>query len=150
MVIRSVAAQEVPRELLLLADPSDEMVDSYLNRGQCFGAELSGQIVGEMVFIETRPKTLELVNLAVDEAWQARGIGRALIAHGIEYARSRGVECVELGTGNSSIRQLAFYQQCGFRIVGVDGDFFTRHYPQPIWERGILCRDMVRMALYLG
>lgn len=56
-----------------------------------------------------------------------------------------GFETVEIGTGNSSIDQLAFYQKCGFRIAAIDPDFFIRHYPEPIFENGIQCRDMIRL-----
>lgn len=72
-----------------------------------------------------------------------------LVRHAIETASSMGYKAIELGTGNSSVGQLALYQKCGFRIVGVDRDFFTIHYDEPIYENGIQCRDMVRLALSL-
>ena len=61
--------------LLLLADPSHEVVESYIHRGRCFIAELNGQIVGVYVLIDTRPLTVELVNIAVAEHKQGMGIG---------------------------------------------------------------------------
>ena len=64
----------------------------------------------------------------------------------METARRRGFRTIEVGTGNSGVGQLYLYQKCGFRIVGVDRDFFVRHYPQPIVENGLLCRDMIRLA----
>ena len=149
ITIRPAHSREVPRELLLLADPSDAMVDSYLHRGRCFVAEADERIVGEMILLDTRPYTMELVNLAVEEAWQNRGVGTALVQFAIAYARGQQVRTLELGTGNSGIAQMALYQKCGFRIVGVDLDFFTRNYVQPIYEDGIWCRDMVRMAIDL-
>lgn len=47
-----------------------------------------------------------------------------------------------VGTANSSIGNLAFYQKCGFRLCGIRRDFFLS-YPQPIWENGIRALDMV-------
>lgn len=44
----------------------------------------------------------------------------------------------------------ALYQKCGFRIVGIDRDFFTDHYPEPIYENGIWCRDMIRLSIHLS
>ncbi|MNO06893.1 putative N-acetyltransferase YvbK [compost metagenome] len=67
----------------------------------------------------------------------------------IEMARAENVKTIEIGTGNSGMLQLALYQKCGFRIVGVDPDFFVRHYEEPIFENGIPCRDMIRMRLDL-
>jgi ribosomal protein S18 acetylase RimI-like enzyme len=56
---------------------------------------------------------------------------------------------LEVGTGNSSIGQLALYQKCGFRITGIDYNYFIRHYDEPIFENGIPCRDMIRLAIDL-
>jgi GNAT superfamily N-acetyltransferase len=105
-------------------------VASYLGRGRCFVAEESpDEIVGEYVLIDTRPETVELVNVAVREDRQGRGIGKALVLHAVDEARRLGHRTIEVGTGNAGIAQLALYQRCGFRIVGVDIDFFTRRYP---------------------
>lgn len=150
LAIRPLADGEaVPWQLLLLADPSEAMVRSYLDRGRLFVAEEGGGVVGEYVLLATRPATAELVNVAVLESRQGRGIGKALVRHAVETARAAGYRTLELGTGNAGIGQLALYQRCGFRIVGVDLDFFTRHYPEPIEENGIPCRDMVRLSLEL-
>jgi len=64
----------------------------------------------------------------------------------IQVAKTKGYKTIEIGTGNSSLGQLALYQKCGFRIVGVDRDFFVRHYQDEIFENGIQCRDMVRLS----
>ncbi len=55
--------EEYPLFLLLLADPSQEIVESYIRRGQCFVAERTSLIVGVYVLIDTRPQTVELVNV---------------------------------------------------------------------------------------
>ncbi|WOZ39942.1 GNAT family N-acetyltransferase [Paenibacillus polymyxa] len=148
MNIRLLNSNEnYPLELLLLADPSRQLVEEYLKRGQCFVAEIDHQIVGVYVLLPTRPETIEVVNIAVSEVMQGKGIGRQLVTHAIETARIQGYKTLEIGTGNSSIGQLALYQKCGFRIVGVDLDFFVRHnYVEEIYENGIQCRDMIRMS----
>jgi hypothetical protein len=45
------------------------------------------------------------------------------------------------------VRQLAFYQRCGFRLDRVERDFFTvaKGYPADLAENGIPIRDMVWM-----
>ncbi|WP_206922938.1 GNAT family N-acetyltransferase [Alicyclobacillus suci] len=144
-----LSEEQFPMSLLMLADPSEKSVESYIHRGYCFVAESNSEIIGVYVLIDTRPQTVELVNVAVAEEEQGNGIGKRLVLHAIERANSMGYKTIELGTGNSSVGQLALYQKCGFRIVGVDRDFFTLHYDEPIYENGIQCRDMVRLALNL-
>lgn len=53
---------------------------------------------------------------------------------------------MEIGTGNSSIAPLILCQKCGFRITGIDRDFFIRHYSEEIFENGIQCKDMIRLS----
>jgi GNAT superfamily N-acetyltransferase len=139
----------IPYDLLLLADPSIEIINDYINRGDCYGAYVNNNIVGSFVIIRTRPLTLELVNVSVREAYQGKGIGKRLILSAIELAKKENANVLELGTGNSSINQLALYQKCGFRIVGVDRDFFRRHYKEKIIENGIECIDMIRLSMDL-
>ncbi|CAH1206961.1 MULTISPECIES: GNAT family N-acetyltransferase [Paenibacillus] len=141
--------EEKPYDLLLMADPSKAIVDEYLNRGVCFIAEYEGEMVGEFVLLKTRPETVEIVNIAVQEELQGQGVGRHMIKEAIKAARKMGGKTVEIGTGNSSLHQLKLYQRCGFRIVGVDRDFFIRHYDEEIIEDGIRCVDMIRLSMDL-
>ncbi|MCA1057745.1 GNAT family N-acetyltransferase [Rossellomorea aquimaris] len=138
--------EDLPMELLLLADPSEEIVKEYVARGECFVAELENTIVGVYVLLPTRPETVELVNVAVAEELHGKGIGKQLVMDAVKVARERGYTTIEVGTGNSGVGQLALYQKCGFRIVGVDLDFFTRHYAEDIFENGIQVRDMIRLT----
>ena len=133
-------------DLLLLADPSKEFVLEYMKRGECFVAEIEQQTVGIYVLLPTRPKTVELVNVAVAVKQQGRGIGKQLIVNAMKTAKAKGYKTIEIGTGNSSIGQLALYQKCGFRIIGVDLDYFVSHYSEGIFENGIQCKDMIRLA----
>lgn len=147
MEIRKLGKNEKPpMDLLLLADPSQEIVEEYLNRGDCFVAESEHCIVGVFVLLPTRPETIEVVNVAVTEELHGRGIGKQLVQHAIRTAQTKGYKTIEVGTGNAGIGQLALYQKCGFRIIGVDLDFFIKHYPGDIYENGIHCRDMIRMS----
>lgn len=138
--------EEPPMDLLLLADPSRKIVEEYVQRGECFVAENEDRIIGVYVLLPTRPETVELVNIAVIETEHGKGIGKQLIMNAIEIAKSKGYKTIEVGTGNSSIGQLALYQKCGFRITSIDIDFFIRHYPEEIFENGIQCRDMIRLS----
>ncbi|MDP3035181.1 MAG: GNAT family N-acetyltransferase [Methanobacteriaceae archaeon] len=137
-------------ELLLLGDSSKEMLNDYLGRSQIYLAKKSGNVVGIIVIMPTRPKTLEIVNIAVREEFQKKGIGKQLINYVISMAQKGETRIIEIGTGNCGINQIALYQKCGFRIVGVDSDFFIKHhYKEEIYENGIQCKDMIRMQMYL-
>ncbi|UOY93415.1 GNAT family N-acetyltransferase [Ectobacillus sp. JY-23] len=140
---------QVPMDLLLLADPSEAQIRTYLERGTLFIAVSVEQVVGAYILLETRPRTMEIMNIAVVDEHQGQGIGKQLLMHAIQMARRQGMYKLEIGTGNSSISQLALYQKSGFRMIGIEHNYFTRHYDEEIVENGIHCRDMIRLAIDL-
>lgn len=148
--IRKLSIEDdIPYGLLLEADPSIDSVNEYICRGDCYLAYYEDRVIGVYILINTRPHTIEIINISVDKRYQGRGIGKLLIYNAINVAKEYKAKVLEVGTGNSSISQLAFYQKCGFRIVGVEKDFFTKYYEEKIVENGIECRDMIRLNLDL-
>ncbi|WP_339182593.1 GNAT family N-acetyltransferase [Oceanobacillus sp. FSL W7-1293] len=150
MMIRTLDSGEaLPMNLLMLADPSERLIRDYTFRGVCYVLEKEEEVVGVYVLLPTRPDTVELVNVAVDEAYHGQGLGKQLVLHAIQTAKQQGYRTIEIGTGNSGVAQLALYQKCGFRMVSIDRDFFLRHYEKPIFENGIQVIDMVRLEMNL-
>ncbi|MDM5213946.1 GNAT family N-acetyltransferase [Peribacillus sp. NJ4] len=147
MEIRELLREESPpMHLLLLADPSRKLVEAYLGSGTCFVAEMDKRMIGVYVLLQKGPELIEIMNIAVDERHHGKGIGKQLIGHAISHAREQGYKTIEIGTGNSGIGQLALYQKCGFRITGIDHDFFNINYTEAIYENGIQCQDMIRLS----
>jgi len=141
--------EELPWDLLLDADPSRTRVESYLSSEFTRVAKLNDAVIGVYVLVRHDPTTFELMNIAVSEEYRRSGLGRRLLGHAIGLAESKGARIIDVGTGNSSFAALAFYQRAGFRIIGVEPDFFVDHYPEPIVENGIRCIDMIRLRLIL-
>lgn len=136
-------------QLLSMADPNKKLVDNYLQRGTCFDYRSADQIIGVLVLLPTRPDTLEIVNIAVSEAYQGQGIGEKLLRFALNYAKQHFYRTVEIGTGSTSFAQLYLYQKCGFRLTSIDRDFFVRHYKEEIIENKLILKDMVRLSLDL-
>lgn len=148
MKIRKLQLQETPPyTLLLLADPSRVLIEAYLQQGDCYVCEENDEIIGTYVIVKLNDETTEIKNVAVREDMQGRGIGKKLLLDALRTAKANGSSTVEIGTGNSSIGQLALYQKCGFRISGVVKDFFVNQYEERIFENGIQCRDMIRLEI---
>lgn len=141
--------EELPWELLLDADPSRARVESYLSNNLTRIAKRDDEVIGVYALKQLDAITYELMNIAVAEAYQGTGLGRRLLGHAIGLAESTGARVIDVGTGNSSFGALRFYQRAGFRIVGVEPDYFTNNYAEPIVEDGIRCVDMIRLRLAL-
>ena len=149
IVIERISKEIAPKSLLLLADPSERQINSYLQRGLIYAMKEEEKVIGVYVLLQTRPRAMEIMNIAVLEELQGQGIGRQLLQHAIITAKEYHMHTLEVGTGNSSVSQLALYQKCGFRIFSIDFDYFSKHYEEEIIENGIVCRDMIRLTMEL-
>jgi ribosomal protein S18 acetylase RimI-like enzyme len=141
--------EELPWRLLLDADPSRARIERYLSDALTRIAKRDDDVIGVYALQQRDGTTFELMNIAVAEAYQGTGLGRRLLGHAIGLAESQGARVIDVGTGNSSFDALRFYQRAGFRVVGVEPDFFTNNYAEPIVEDGIRCVDMIRLRLVL-
>ncbi|MDE5691733.1 MAG: GNAT family N-acetyltransferase [Alistipes sp.] len=149
METRILKTDTPPWELLLLGDESPDSVADYIDRGDCYVALADGRTVGVCMLIRTHPFTVEIVNLAVDPAFQGRGIGSDLIFHALRVARDEGFRRIEIATANVEAGPLALYRSFGFEPVEIDRDYFPKFYPCPIVEAGEVCRDLVRLRMEL-
>ena len=146
LLIHEVPIADAPIELLLLADPSEEKIRSYLPESLCFVARCEAVVVGACVVQARGAETHELMSIAVPPGRQKAGYGSALLRWVIDFYRRQGARQLEVGTGTFGY-QLAFYQRHGFRVTGIDHDFFVKNYPEPIFEDGIQLFDMLRLTL---
>ncbi|MCA0989063.1 GNAT family N-acetyltransferase [Guptibacillus algicola] len=137
-----------PFDLLLEADPSIDKVKGYLGRGDCYIAKQNGEVLGAYVLLQ-KDSIVEIVNIVVDEGYRGKGIGKKLLQDALFNAIQMGAETVEIGTGNSSIGQLALYQKCGFRMMEIVQGYFEE-YEEDIIENGIVCRDMIRLSFSIN
>jgi len=148
-IVLCESESSIPEDLLLSADPSKEIIDTYLPGSTIFLAKISGITVGCCVVSEINKNLAEIKNIAVDSGYQNNGIGKSLLNHTCQAAQDLGYLRLRICTGNSSIHQLRLYQNLGFQIIAVINDHFTQLYPEPIFEYGMQCRDKVILEMQL-
>jgi ribosomal protein S18 acetylase RimI-like enzyme len=86
------------------------------------------------------PTEILLIAVAVDK--RRRGYGAQMLAALVDEARTRQLSALYVGTANSSLATIGFYQRAGFRMDHVRRDYFAYVQP-PISEDGIPLRDML-------
>ena len=133
--------------LLLTADPDEAAVLSYIETAKILVALVSGKVIAIAAIIVDGTES-ELKNIAVASDHQGQGIAKSLISSAKNIAKESGASSLIVGTGNSSLSQIALYQKCGFRLFSIIPDFFA-DYPEPIFENGIRCIDMVVLRIEL-
>lgn len=145
-LIQEIPTTDAPIELLLLADPSEDKIRSYVPKSKCFVALDNGVVVGACVVQPLGADAHELMSIAVEPTHQKSGVGTALLKWVIDFFHKSGAIQIEVGTGTFGY-QLAFYQRQGFRVTGIDYDFFVKNYPESVFEDGIQLFDMLHMTL---
>ncbi len=100
-----------------------------------------GRLIGAAT-VRWRGEPCEIMELAIAPELHGQGYGKRLIAFLVEEAYRRGKRQMLVGTANSSISNIAFYQKCGFRMDHIRQNYF-RYYREPHFENGIQIRDML-------
>jgi N-acetylglutamate synthase-like GNAT family acetyltransferase len=137
--------EEIPYELLLLADEAIEAINKYINDSDIYIAERDDKIIAIYVLQKITNDTIEIKNIAVDRKYQGQGIGTFLLADASERAKAQEVKNIIIGTGDASIKQLYLYQKEGFEIFDIKNRFFLDNYPEPIYENGIRLKHMIML-----
>jgi ribosomal protein S18 acetylase RimI-like enzyme len=147
----SFVTQQIPNNetmflipILSDAEEGEERIRATLldPRSTTYASWLDGQLVGAAVVRWEEDEPSEIVYIAVAADARGHGYGKQVIQALQEELRKRGGHALLVGTANASLANIAFYQQCGFRMFEIRRDYFAYIQP-PISENGILLRDML-------
>lgn len=127
-------------DLLLLADPQEDVVDRYLADGRMF-VLCDDDVKCEAVVTSLNDTECELKNLATYPSEQGKGYGKALIQFLFEEFLGE-YQTMYVGTGDEP-GILDFYRKCGFRESHRVKNFFIDNYREPIIDQGVRLVDMV-------
>ncbi len=130
--------------LLLDAEEGEERVRTALLDPACtaYASWLDGHMAGAAVVRWEENEASEIVYIAVASNMRGRGYGKQIIQALQAELHRRGGRSLLVGTANSSLENIAFYQKCGFRMFEVKRDYFAYIQP-PLSEHGIQLRDML-------
>lgn len=104
--------------------------------GQIFFAKYDGQIVGTAALIVEDAETFELAKMGVLPKYQGAKIGKRLIQHAIEAARTAGMKQLVLESNTKLTPALNLYINSGFKAA-------------PLSECSPYARCNIRMSLSL-
>lgn len=147
----SFECQRVPPEqaetllpILRAAEEGEERILATLRDLACaaYVARVDGKPVGAAVVRWEGAEANEIIYIAVVDGRRGKGYGKRLIGTLQAELAERGGRALLVGTANSSLENIAFYQKCGFRMFEIRRDYFAYIQP-PLQEHGIVMRDMI-------
>jgi putative acetyltransferase len=127
------------KDRITLGDPQTHILS---NGGEIFMALVDGEPVACCALVRMSDNTMELAKMAVDERFQGQGIGRAVLAACIDYARLKKMRRLYLETNHTLTPAIKLYESMGFRAVPEDrlvkspyrrADVFMELWLEPHW-----------------
>ena len=137
--------EEIPYDLLLIADETIEAIDKYIKDSEIYVLEKENKIIAVYALQIINKTKIEIKNIAVDEKHQGQGIGKFLLQDAANKAIGKGFKTIIIGTGDASTKQLNLYQKEGFEIYDTKKNFFIDNYPEPIYENGMQLKHMIML-----
>lgn len=99
-------------DVKVLTHPESQILQSG---GRIYFATLDGEIAGCCALILNGEQSYELAKMAVREDLRNQGIGKALLAHVIDAARSLRARKLTLGTNSKLTNAIHLYESVGFQ-----------------------------------
>lgn len=103
--------QGANRDLMLIARPSDSVIESTPIAGYIVARETAGE--------------LHINNFAVRSGYRRRGIGTALLDRVVEEARRRNANAAFLEVRSTNHAAQALYEKSGFRAIARRANYYS-------------------------
>lgn len=114
-------------EKALIASPwSKESIDKLTTTENAVAkvATIDGKVVGYYSFYQILDEA-DVNNIAVDSAWQNKGIGSALMLDMIDECKQRDISAITLEVGANNVVAQRLYDKFGFRQEGLRKNYYN-------------------------
>jgi ribosomal protein S18 acetylase RimI-like enzyme len=126
--------ESLPMDLLLLADPSEEMIEKYRNSGESYLAKQEEELVGVFIMMPITNSEIELKSIAVYPQYQRLGYGKEMVKYAIRIAKMEAYKAITVKTADVSEYQIRFYEKLKFELETTVKGHYIQYYKDPIIE----------------
>ncbi|MEZ3488030.1 MAG: GNAT family N-acetyltransferase [Lachnospiraceae bacterium] len=134
-------------DMLLMADPQKDMIETYLDQSEVFILVNGGDVCGICAIEPMKNRKCELRNIVIREEDRGKGYARYMIRYLCEYY---GNQCDTMYAGMCNCRKtIEFFEKCGFTNSHIAANFYLEHYREPVWQDGVRMTDKVYMKKQL-
>nr|WP_315153564.1 GNAT family N-acetyltransferase [uncultured Flavobacterium sp.] len=112
-----------PKDEKVLSDPQGEIIDKG---GIIFYTQYNNKIVGTASLVKIDAVTFELSKMAVSEGNQGLGIGKKLLEHCLNEAKTKGIQKLILYSNRKLLPAIHLYESFGFTEIPVEEGVYER------------------------
>ena len=143
--------ETIPFDLLLLADQEEDAIRKYIYDAAIYTLYCGEQLdpIAIVALLRVSESEIEIKNIGVLESFRNMGIGSLLLDRVKEIAHKENYREIIVGTADSGIDQIRFYERTGFVKYAIKKYYFIDNYTQPIFDDGVLLKDMVMLKMSL-
>ena len=143
--------ETIPFNLLLLADEEEDAIRKYIYDAAIYTLYCEEQLdpIAIVALLRVSESEIEIKNIGVLESFRNMGIGSLLLDRVKEIAHKENYREIIVGTADSGIDQIRFYERTGFVKYAIKKNYFIDNYTQPIFDDGVLLKDMVMLKMSL-
>ncbi len=134
-------------DMLLMADPQRDMIESYLDNSEMFALINGGDVCAVCVVELLKNRKCELKNIVTRKKDRGKGYAKYMIRHISEHYSDQ-CDTMYAGTGNCK-KTLEFLGKCGFVNSHMVANYYPEHYREPIYEEGVRLTDKIYLKKQL-
>ena len=137
--VKKIENKEDYMDMLLEADPSENMIRKYLSNSDVYALKKEDEIICMAVILPISKKVLELKNIVTKEKYRNKGYAKILLKSLCGNYKQK-YDKMLVGTTENNI---PFYVKQGFdKYEKTIKNFFIDNYNKEIWDRDLHCTDM--------
>ena len=126
-------------DLLLEADPNEDMINKYLKNGDLFVLIHDEVIACIALVTKINEDTVELKNIVTKKEFRGNGYGKKMLKYLADNYKTKYKKMI-VGTTENNI---PFYVKQGFeKYEKTIKNFFVDNYDEEIWDGDLHCTDM--------
>ena len=138
--VKKIENKEDYIDLLLEADPSENMIHKYLNDSDVYALKKEDELISIAVILPISRKTLELKNIVTKESYRNKGYAKTLLKSLCGNYKQK-YDRMLVGTTENNI---PFYVKQGFdKYEKTIKNFFIDNYDEEIKDGDLICTDLI-------
>ncbi|WP_291721625.1 GNAT family N-acetyltransferase [Bernardetia sp.] len=110
-------------DIISLSNPKKEIIDKG---GYIFFVEKDSEIIGTASLLKKNTTVFELGKMAITEKSQGKGIGKALLTHCLDFAKSHSISIIILYSNTKLESAIRLYKKIGFKEIPLEKGLYER------------------------